>query len=225
MSNSSTRSNQTTYENIPVKNIVYYQKPIIGDVVTGDPLPPVQLVFPGGNFGLAIPVKDQTDTQATQGNYPVVSSGPENTPVDLLEKESIKCAFVVVAFFNLVITCLMYANAHIVDVSRVEYPHQSFPTVFEIVSTHRSYTENVQFGFFLTALIIGISSAYFEIPLGLSAYAFFVVVNFLLGTSALPYFVYSLRYIFDVFLLYLALVLRSRLMYTFLPARVHRIQL
>ena len=217
------KSDSHAWENIPVKPIVYYQKPVIGDVVTGDPLPPVQIVFPNGNFGLGIPVRDQNEApHDTQGDFPVVSSAPENSGHDKLEKNGLKYSFLILAFFNFVVTCLMYANADTTDVSKVEYPTGNYPTVFELVSSNRSYTENLNFAFFLISLFIGVFSAYFEIPLGLSAYAFYVVVNFLLGTSALPYFVYSLRYIFDLFMLYTGLVLRSRLVYTFLPVHLHR---
>jgi len=37
-----------------------------------------------------------------------------------------------------------------------------------------------------------------------------------LGTSSLPYFMYSFRYLFDLVMLYMGLVVRSRLMVTFL---------
>lgn len=220
---SANRGDDVSWENIPVKPIVYYQKPVIGDVVTGDPLPPLQIVFPNGNFGLGIPVRDQNDPgQENQGNYPVVSSGAETARHDKLEKNGLKYSFLILAFFNLTITCLMYANADTTDVSKVEYPTGNYPTVFELVSSNRSYTENVNFAFFLISLFIGVFSAFFELPLGLSAYALYVVVNFLLGTSALPYFFFSLRYIFDLFMLYTSLVLRSRLVYTFLPVHLHR---
>lgn len=206
-----------------MKPIVYFQKPVIGDVVTGDPLPPIQIVFPNGNFGLGIPVREQHDNaRDNQGNYPVVSSATENSENDRYEIAGLKYSFIVLAAFNLVVTGLMYAHADSTDTSKVEESTGNFPTVFEVVPSERSYTEQANFGFFLISLVLGVVSAFFEIPLGLSAYALYVVVNFLLGTSALPYFLYSLRYIFDLFMMYTGLVLRSRLVYTFLPVHLHR---
>ena len=77
--------------------------------------------------------------------------------------------------------------------------------------------ETLNFAATLVILVVGIASTLFEVVLGLSAFAFALALNFLLGTSSLPYFVYSFRYVPDIFLIYLALVLRSKLQCTFLP--------
>ena len=93
---------------------------------------------------------------------------------------------------------------------------------FEVASKSRRNIETINYAWTIVCLCMGVLSVVFEYPLGVAAYSLSVVLNFILGTSALPLFVYSLRYVFDVALLYLALVIRSRLTYSFLPLHVHR---
>ncbi len=215
-------SNEIVCETISVNPIKYFQKPIIGED-NGNSVPPIQLVFQGGGFGLGIAVKEHNNTNvAINGEYPVILSGPETSEFDLMEKKGLKIAFLILAFINLVITCLMFTRADIVDLSKVESATNPLPSVFEIISGTRRHIEMNNFSFVLITLFIGSFSVAFDFPLGISVYAISIVLNFLLGTSALPYFIYCLRYVLDSFMLYVGLVYRSRLMYTFLPAHVHR---
>jgi hypothetical protein len=209
-------------ETISVKPIKYYQKPVIGNDTSSN-VPPIQLVFQGGGFGLGVAAKEHNVVDpAVNREYPVILSGPEFSDWDELEKRGLQLTFLVLAVVNLVVTCLMFIRADTVDPSKVEPSVSSLPEAFELVASLRRQIEVNNFAFVILTLLIGTSSVLLDIPLGISAYAFSVVLNFLLGTSALPYFVYSLRYILDVFMLYIALVHRSRLTYTFLPVRVRR---
>jgi hypothetical protein len=213
-------NNDESSEKVVVNPIVYFQKPIIGNT-GGVDVPPLQLVFQRGGFGLGVAVKEQNDNdEGATGNFPVISSGPEFSLLDKMEKYGIKLAFIVLAIFNLVITSMMFFRADTLDPSKVEYSTGSLPGVFEMVSSERRGVELANYAFVVITLFIGSVSVLFDIPLGVSAYALSVMLNFVLGTSALPLFIYSTRYIFDAFMLYFALVYRSKLIYIFLPAHV-----
>lgn len=210
-----------------VKSLVYYQKPAIGSS-NGATSAPVLLKYPGGAIGIAVSNKNRTPAQENP-NQPldrynsVIASGPINTILDIKEKNMLKIAFLVVAFVNLVITSALYFNADTVDTSKVENPTQNTPTVFEKVPSQRRQIETINYAFTFIVLIMGSASVVFESALGVSAYCLAIVLNFLLGTSSLPYFVYSSRYVFDCVMLYLALVFRSKIVYNFLPLHFQRV--
>jgi hypothetical protein len=206
-------------------SLVYYQKPCIGDERGVRTAPPVQLVFPGGGFGLGIPVKDADEVlhRGATNNFAVLASAPERASHDLTPLRGLQATFVVLAIVNLTITSAIYFNADSSDTSRVS-PELS-PTVgaFEEVSSNRRPVEDVDYAFTVIILVLGTMSAILESGLGVSAYCLATLLNFILGTSALPYFVYSTRYILDMFMLYFALVLRSRLICSFLPLHLRSI--
>ena len=110
-----------------------------------------------------------------------------------------------------------------IDSSLVEqYSSFGVPSVFSKISHDRRSIENINFAFIIVTLVVGIFSVVFENTLGISAYSISVVLNFVLGTSALLCFTFSLRYFFDLCLLYFALVMRSKLVFTFFPIQVTR---
>lgn len=88
--------------------------------------------------------------------------------------------------------------------------------VFDLVPSHRPVIEQIVFVYTMIVLATGASSAIVQSPTGLSLCALGLVVNFVLAATTIPMFSYSLRFILDAFLLYLALVLRSKLIYQFL---------
>lgn len=203
--------------------LIYYQKPAIGNDSSRESLPPTQVVFPSGGFSIAVVAKqiDGDDQQRGDGNG-TLASAPSDSSVDFSERLGLRVSFILLGILNIVITALLYRHAHIVDVTKVEPSHGGLPSPFEIVASERSYIEKVNFGFTIFMLILGVISTIFENTTGLSAYCLGISVNFFLGTYTLPYFVYSLRYILDIFMLYCGLVLRTRYMYSFLPLHLHR---
>lgn len=149
----------------------------------------------------------------------MIASRPELLTSDIRHKYALKLALILLAVFNIILTCILYYDADHVDPSKVETSNMSggLPSIFQVVSNHRTRVEKVNFAFVLVILSIGIISAIIELSIGLAGFALALALNFLLGTSSLPYFVYSFRYIVDIFLIYLALVLRSRIDLAFLP--------
>ena len=124
----------------------------------------------------------------------------------------------------------MYHYADVIDLSNSipesaaaihDVPYKDAVFVFQQVPVERRYIEDVSFYCLLVATILGAAAALLESPLGLSAYALCCALNFLLGTNALPYFLFCFRYAFDLWLLYLALLLRSKLVMCFLNIRIH----
>ena len=227
-------------KNVP--NLIYYQKPCIGNERGSRTAPPVQLIFPEGGFSLGIPVKESINTatitpQERDNTFAVLASGPERSDTDLKQIYGLQLTFLVLAIFNIVISSALYFNAPIVDTSKVSpslSPSIGFNVGAELIVEWRALTiciqlvrnnrreiENVDYAFTMIIIIMGSLAVIFETALGISAYCLAILLNFLLGTSSLPYFTYSVRYIFDMFMLYIALVLRTRLMYTFLPLELH----
>lgn len=200
-------------------SLTYYQKPCIGEERGVRSPPPVHLVFPGGGFGLGIPVKDPAETaqRVNTNNFAVLASAPERFPHDITPLRGLQVTFLVLAIFNLVITSMLYFDAAYADTSKVAPKLGGLPSTFQEVSTHRRSVESVDYAFTIIILVIGSVSVIMESAMGVSAYCLATLLNFFLGTSALPYFTYSSRYIFDMFMLYIAMVLRSRLICTFLP--------
>lgn len=208
-----------------VHPLVYFQKPAIGSS-TEENIPPVQTIFPNGGFAIGTPMKDPNSvTAANQGDHiglGILASAPMNTEVDLAQKRDLATAFLIVAFVNFIVTILMYSFSDEVDLSKVEMRHGPIASVFEQVSPNRRSIENINFGFTVCLIILGSLTVVTQNSLGISAYALGVTLNFFLATYSLPYFLYSFRYMLDLCMLYLVLVFRSRLVYTFLPIHLHR---
>lgn len=208
--------------------LLYFQKPEIGSSnAGGDPrlYNPVQLIFPRGGFGIGTSIaKANAVERAGDLHLPaVVSSGPFDQDIDRTEKLSLKVGFLTVAFVNLIITFCLFFDATSADMSKVEdnptdiYP----PPVFSKVPPERSNQENAKFAFWFMCFLVGVAGMLLESALLISGYCLATLLNFLLGTAALPYFVYGFRYLLDLPMFYLALVMRSRLMCTFLAAHIH----
>lgn len=233
----------------PVKNILlppmlYFQKPKLGPLgrsVGGSSSVntsknPLQVAFPSGGFGLGLP-NSQThrpEAHAEDSDEVFVASEPENFDIDILERRYIIYSFIALGMVNLIITSVMYNSASTFNSSNVvpaklpdmpmddDAPFLGAHFMFQEVPLERRPIESTYYTFLILATILGMLSALVESPLGLSAYALTVPLNFLLGTSALPYFLFSLRYVFDLWMLYAALVLRSKLCMNFLNMHVHR---
>ena len=63
--------------------------------------------------------------------------------------------------------------------------------------------------------IICILSSIFYSTVGLTIYSLFIFLNFIINISNQPSFVYTLRFVFDRLIVYIALVLRSKLTYNY----------
>lgn len=200
-----------------VNPMIFYQKPTIGRE-NGDIETPVQILFPSGGFRIGISQKTSTNnTEASEFNVGVLASSPVSDPLDHAQKLELKYALVIIGVLNIILTCLLFSLAEVADLSKVEENKDGFPTAFEKVPNERRWIETVHFGFTIGILSLGVISGLLDFALGLSAFSLGIILNFILGTASIPHFLYASRYILDVVMLYNALLLRSRLMYTFLP--------
>eukprot|EP01031_Cornospumella_fuschlensis_P043792 gene43792-53553_t len=216
---------------IVVNPLVYYQKPALGGQAGQDTTPrtPVQLVYPSGGFGLGLQAKDVENGRAGAGeqaeeHHGVLASAPLNSPLDQRQIHEYKTAFLVLAVVNLVLTFSMYFSLDSMDVSAVESRTGQLPSPFAQIPAHRRPIEDRNFVFLVITHAVGILAVAAEHVLGISAFSLAVLLNFFLGTAALPSLLYALRYVLDFVLLYLALVLRSRLSVSFLVLSRHRLQ-
>lgn len=211
-------------DEIVINPLTYFQKPAIGQDNQED-LSPVQILFPNGGFGIGVALKNP-EAEAAQRNEThrlgVLASAPSTTELDRKEKTGLLITFQILGIVNIILTSLLFAYADVADTSKVEPETGYLPDAFERISSERRGIEKVNFAFTILILIIGMVSAYIESALGLTGYCVAIVLNFFLATSSLSSFVYSFRYILDIAMLYIGLVLRSRFMYTFLPLNLHR---
>ena len=219
-----TSNNHVHHGDILVNPLTYYQKPAIGQDQTED-LSPVQIIFPNGGFGIGIAMKNP-DTEIN-GNHDgitvgVLASAPTTTELDRKERRGLLIGFLIIGVVNIVLTSLMFGYADIAESSAVEPSTGFLPTSLERISSSRRSSEVINFAFTIIIMCLGMISAITDSALGLTGYCFGIILNFFLATPAVPAFVYSFRYILDVGMLYIGLILRSRLLYTFLPINLHR---
>jgi hypothetical protein len=209
----------------PIHPFVFFQKPVIGST-QDEEIPPVEIIFPYGGYALGLPIKDPLrsaqNPQQRENDIGILASGPMLQNVDIEQKRSILLGFLVICLVNFILTITMYANADIADPSKVEPGHGYLTTAFESVSKQRTSIENINFAFTLLLMFVGSYSIITDNTLGISSYALGATLNFFLATYSLPYFLYGFRYILDFVMVYLILVYRSRLTYTYLPIHFHR---
>lgn len=213
-----------TRGDILVNPIMYYRKPALGQG-GGDDITPIQVVFPSGGFALGLAVKDMEAGRASdrsEENDGVIVSAPMDSSLDRRQVREYKTAFLALAVINVVFSFLLFLYADVADTSKVEPGTGYLPSEFTEISSERRPIEKVNLAFFILLLLEGALSAIWEQPTGISVFVLGILLNFFLGTAALPFFVYSLRYVVDCCMIYVALVLRSRLTVTFLVLNPHR---
>jgi hypothetical protein len=221
---------ETKSDSLVISPLLYFKNPEIGigrnSGQSGEAQAPLQIAYPDGTVGIGLAVpKSPSASDANQREHvpAVVVSGPEFSEADIRERTGIKVAFIILAAVNLICTALMFADAPNVDISNsnpITSPNY-VQAVFEKVSKSRTEPERLNFAFTVLIILLGSVSIIFDSVIGLSMYALGCLLNILLGTAALPVYAYSLRYVFDIGLLYFALVQRSKLMFTFLPTHIH----
>lgn len=206
---------------------IYYKKPVLGPtgLKSSRSNEPLQVSFAAGSIGLGMPAvaADANPDNADAMSNVIIASGPEESMMDIRERRIIMFTFLVLAVVNVVLTCVLYQDASMVDLTLLD-SSSSQGQAFAKLPENRSFLERINFGFTIFIIVYGAVSVLYENPLGISIYALSITLNFLLGLSAVPYFIYSLRYFLDTWMLYLALVLRSKLVLSFLPfyVRDHR---
>jgi hypothetical protein len=222
---------ETKTDALVLSPLLYFKNPEIGRGAGigghgGESVVPLQIAFPDGSIGIGLPVSkvsNGSDQHQREQVPAVVVSGPEFTDQDISERKGIKVAFLVLALVNLIIMSEMFAHAPNVDISNsnpISSPN-NIQSVFETVSTTRSSSENTNFALTVLVLLIGCVSIIFDSVVGLSAYALGCLLSMLLGSASIPVYAYSFKYVFDIALLYFALVQRSKLMFTYLPTHIH----
>ena len=209
--------------------MIFYQKPVLGPtgLKQNRGNEPYSVTFPSGTLGLGLPASNGGDSSVWGDNAGgltnvTIASGPEESMMDIRERRIIIFTFLVVCVVNFVVTCILYFDAISADLIDLDNPQPMSSNLLQHIPPNRSFLERVNFGFTLFILIYGAVSVAFENPLGISVYALAISLNFILGISAIPYFLYALRYFLDTWMLYLALILRSRLVLSFLPFHIPR---
>jgi hypothetical protein len=210
--------------------LLFYEKPLVGNVgnrsTTRSSSLPLQIYSYNSEqqqhgYQIALPLQqdriDNNDSLFIRGDAMVIS-GPEISNEDDRIRKSLVHFFLFVAIFNLIITSCLYFNAHLSDLSKV-IPSSTAPNSFSFVQIpqDRRYSEKIIFSFTIFNLLFGIIGACFQSPLGLFLYSLIAMLIFFVGFPVVPTLLYSTRYLVDAVNLYIAFVLRSRLMINVLP--------
>ena len=213
--------------------MIFFQKPVLGPtgLKANRGNEPLQVSFPSGSVGLGIPVASNDPASAAEDpagiSSVIIASGPEESMMDIRERRIIIATYLLLFAVNLILTCYLYFNAAAVDLTKLNTPPNGASWtgrgVFDKLPENRTFLERINFGFLVFILIYGAVSVAYENPLGISIYALSISLNFFLGLSAVPYFVYALRYFLDTWQIYLALILRSKLVLSFLPFHVREL--
>jgi len=203
--------------------MMFFQKPVLGPtgLSQGRGKEPLHVSFPSGSIGLGIhaPIPESVANDPAGETSVIVASGPEESMMDIRERRIIITTFLLLCIINIVFTCFLYFDANNMDLTllNVAPSNTGMPAPFGKIPEKRSFLERVNFGFLLFIMIYGGVSVAYENPLGISIYALSISLNFILGLSAMPYFLYAMRLFLDTWMVYLALVLRSKLVLSFLP--------
>ena len=214
---------------VNINPLLFYMKPNTDDdeQIYQNGFIPLQVVYPSGNIDIALPVPNSltnvNNTGRNRGhrNETVIASGPENTEIDLRIRANIVRLFTVIAIFNIIVTSCMYFDAPYVDYSKVQEPFHSESKIFERVSSVRSTNENILYSLTIIILCLGEAAMVTQSSLGISVFCLACALNLIFGLWAFPYFVYVLRYMLDALLVYIALTLRSKLIFHYLQLHIH----
>jgi hypothetical protein len=209
--------------------LLFYEKPLVGSVANRQTTSSLPLqIFSYGNNGqqqqgyqIALPLQqnriENYDSLYIRGDAMVIS-GPESTIEDNRIRKSLVNMFLLIAIVNLIITFCLFFDAHIADISNV-IPSSIAPNTFSFVQVPRDrrYSENLIFSFTIFNLIFGIIGAILQSPLVLFLYSLVALLIFFVGFPVVPTLLYTTRYLLDAVNLYVAFVLRSKLMINILP--------
>lgn len=191
---------------------------------------PIQVAFPSGLAGIAMPVRKHSSSQAVIDplafDFTAVGSSPDasifggadnNNFVRFggqflsnsgLRKSRLVLAFVVACLINLVVTILLFSHADVAELSNVIIPDVTdssvVPIAFQEVGSERRTDETLFFIFNVLSLIIATVGALFSSCLALWIYKMVTLIGLVLGISAFPTTVYATRFVIDAIMLIMA---------------------
>jgi hypothetical protein len=177
---------------------------------------PVQIAFPSGETGIALPLNKRSTLRRRQNNqndrfnYVAVAAPRVDDSQDIVSRVRLTIVFLVVIIVNITITAMLYNDADISDSTKVEPLSSSkLPTAFSKVSHERRELSNYLFIFTLLTLLFGGVAAMFGSHFGLWLFQLVTTTNAVLSVYAYPNFVYGLRYIVDAMLVHIAMRLQE----------------
>jgi len=209
-----------------VDSLIYYRR---ANTSANNPellenLKPLQIIFPSGKIALGIPSEvENRESRPRSGmiNF-VVTSPPENLGIDGQSKDFLKFLFTILTVINIVVTILLYIYPYDADCSLVQTSQSNFPSSLERPRNINVVNRTAYVVITLLLLIIGNISVLSEFVLGMTIYALGILFVFFFGIPFSPSFIYTFRFVFDMFSLYVCLFLRTKLVVNYLPRRFRR---
>jgi len=176
------------------------------------------LIISSGDCSIGLPVGIDSTAQWQQPDLVrlTIASYPEHSIADEKDRRSLIWLFYTLGFANIIITALLYAFATKADGSKLNSSENYLPSQLDRVANSRTPAEQEMFAFTILTILLGIISSVQKFPLGISVYILSTAIIFFCSASSIPYFVFSLRYILDGLMIYVAFALRARLIVNFL---------
>ena len=109
-------------QSVLVNSLLYYSKPTLGNNNSASDTIPLQLVHPNGCIQLGLVEKNTTRIglgEDLDNPVVVVSNSNEKFASDMKVKDAIALGIVILGVVNIILTCLLYVNAEIVDPSKL----------------------------------------------------------------------------------------------------------
>ena len=115
-------------QSVLINSLQYFSKPTLGHDNAAEAVP-LQLVHPNGCIQLGLIEKDISPNRTrVDFNNPVVvvSNSNEKFANDMKVKDAIALGLVVFGILNIILTCLLFSNAEVVDPSKVVHEFSKF---------------------------------------------------------------------------------------------------
>ena len=219
-------------QNLPIFPMMYHRRftdlnnQSRNDMRDDERQSPLQILHPNGEIGIGIPLLDTNsnavEEEARACKNIVLVSPPSNTASSRAYLKAIIFWFTVLYTTNVIVTIFLYKYANKVDMSLVQNKYVFPIKPFQSVSNTRDFNDYTHFITTIAIISFGELSVLSKNPFGLSIFSAAIFLNFLFGITAIPYFLYAVRFLLDFVMLYLSFALRSKIILNFLPIKVYR---
>jgi hypothetical protein len=208
--------NDKHFEELRINSLYFNQKQNNRPRNNANTLVPVQVVNGKNEMSIGFPPAMMQPDYNHLSEEIVIGSRPDFFNRDKFRLKGFIYLYTFICFINILFTSLLFFNADGVDNSKVS-TYGDIST--HRISTHRSSPEIICYVLTIINLVYGQLSVTFLSSFGLTTYTLGSLLLFFIGYVYMPYFLYCIRYLIDVVQIYIALTIRSKLMYCFLPAR------
>ena len=194
---------------IKVKKMLFYVKQSLGNENEESSIAPLQIIFPSGESGLALPMlktsNANTNTVRQLAGRVAILSRPENSNNYEHNITNLKLTFHALSLANIIVTCILFSRADFIDTSKLSTIRTHIlPQHFDAINSCRTPQENTVFAISILLNIFGSIFVHINWNIGINFYAVASVLMLVLTMPISPYFMYSFRYVLDILMVFTA---------------------